>query len=175
MTGVRIACKQKSKLIWVLHHAEAFFFCLMLCLIARPSRLVLDFDSQFDSDQWSCMLCASVPAPRTSQPTRPLAPHTPPMCPPLSHLVFPRSNSLSLSLSSTSLSHLFALGDPMDGYRWFLDPKVSTPFLSLSLSLSIYLSLSLPFPFPAKRPRPTPRRMAPAPRGSPPMFPHTQP
>jgi hypothetical protein len=40
-------------LTWVLHHAEAFFFCLMLCLIARSSRLVSDFDSQLDSDQWS--------------------------------------------------------------------------------------------------------------------------
>jgi hypothetical protein len=55
MTGVRLACKQKPKLTWVLHHAGAFFCCLMFYLIARPSRLVSDFDSQLDSDQWSCM------------------------------------------------------------------------------------------------------------------------
>jgi hypothetical protein len=60
MTGVRIACKQKPKLTWVLHHAEVYFFCLMLCLIARPPRLVSDFDSQLDFDQWSCVLWASV-------------------------------------------------------------------------------------------------------------------
>jgi hypothetical protein len=60
----------------------------------------------------------------------------------LSHLVFPRSNSLSLFRSSTSISHLFALGDPVDGYRRFLDPKVSSPLLSISPSPS-------PFPFPA--------------------------
>jgi hypothetical protein len=102
------------------------------------------------------MLWASVPAPRPS-PARPSpawpspwsrapsAPH-PPCAPPLplSHLVFPRSNSLSLS--STSLSHLFALGDPVDGYHRFLDPKVSSPLLSLPLSLS------LPFPLPSPPP-----------------------
>jgi hypothetical protein len=152
MTGVCIASKQKSKLTWVLYHAEAFFFCVMLCLITRPSRLISDFDSELDFDQWSCVLWASVPArdpaqpdptqPGPARPRVPLAP-TPPCAPPLplSHLVFPRSNSLSLSLSSTSLSHLFALGDPVDGYRLFLDPKVSSPLLSLSLPLS------LPFPF----------------------------
>jgi hypothetical protein len=125
----------------VLHHVEAFLFCLMLCLIARLSRLISDFDSQLDFDQWSCVLWASVPA---RDPARPG-----PWCPtplPLSHLVFPRSNSLSLSLSSTSLSHLFSLGDPVDGYRRFLDPKVSSPLLSLSLSL--------PFPLPYARPWP---------------------
>jgi hypothetical protein len=26
VTGVRVACKQKPKLSWVLHHAEAYFF-----------------------------------------------------------------------------------------------------------------------------------------------------
>jgi hypothetical protein len=25
-------------LTWLLHHAEAYFFCLMLCLIACPSH-----------------------------------------------------------------------------------------------------------------------------------------
>jgi hypothetical protein len=29
-TGVRIVCKQKPKLSWVLHHAETYFFCLMI-------------------------------------------------------------------------------------------------------------------------------------------------
>jgi hypothetical protein len=36
-TGVRIACKQKPKLTWVMHHAEAYFFCLMSCLIVSSS------------------------------------------------------------------------------------------------------------------------------------------
>jgi hypothetical protein len=83
-TGVRLACKQKPKLTWVLHHAEAYFFCLMLYLIARPSRLVSDFDSQMDSGQWSCVLWASAPARDPAQPDparcarAPLAPHPPP-------------------------------------------------------------------------------------------------
>jgi hypothetical protein len=42
--SVRIACKQKPKLTWVWHHAGAYFCCLMLCLIARSSCLVSDFD-----------------------------------------------------------------------------------------------------------------------------------
>jgi hypothetical protein len=66
--GVRIACKQKPKLTWVLHHDGAFLCCLMLCLIARPTRLVSDFDSLLDSDQWSCTLWASVLARDPAQP-----------------------------------------------------------------------------------------------------------
>jgi hypothetical protein len=138
----------------------------MLCLIARPSRLVSDFDSQLDSDHWSCVLRASIPAhdPAQPDPTQPgpawrdpacpwrPTPHVRPLSISLSHFIFPRSNSLSLSLSSTSLSPLFALGDPVDGYRRFLDPKMCSPLLSLSLPPSLYLSLSLslslPFLFP---------------------------
>jgi hypothetical protein len=62
MTGIRIVCKQKPKLTWVLHHAEAYFFCLMLCFIACLPRFVSDFDSLLVSDQWSCALRVSVPA-----------------------------------------------------------------------------------------------------------------
>jgi hypothetical protein len=131
-TGVRIVCKQKSKLTWVLHHAEAYFFCLMLCLIARPSRLVSDFDSQLDSDQWSCVLWASVPArdlaqPDTTQlsPTGPLATRpwrsTPPMRPlSLSHLV---SRAATPSPFLPPLSHLFALGDPVTVITVFWIPR----------------------------------------------------
>jgi hypothetical protein len=43
VTGVRITCKQKPKLTWLLHHVEAYFFCLRLCLIMRPSRFGLRF------------------------------------------------------------------------------------------------------------------------------------
>jgi hypothetical protein len=53
--GVRIACEQKPKLILMLHHAEAYFFCLMSCLIACSPRLVSDFNSRLDSDQWLCV------------------------------------------------------------------------------------------------------------------------
>jgi hypothetical protein len=48
-TGVRNVCKQKPKLIWVMHHTEAYLFCLMSCLIACSSRLVSDFVSLLDS------------------------------------------------------------------------------------------------------------------------------
>jgi hypothetical protein len=34
---------KKHKLTLVLHHAEAYFFCLMLCLIVRPSRFGFRF------------------------------------------------------------------------------------------------------------------------------------
>jgi hypothetical protein len=55
----------------------------MLCLIARPSHLVSDFDSQLDSDQWSCVLWDSVLARDPAQPVlersrAPLAPSNPP-------------------------------------------------------------------------------------------------
>jgi hypothetical protein len=53
--GVRIVCEQKPKLSWVLHHAEAYFFCLMSCLIARSSCLVADFVSRLVSDLWLCV------------------------------------------------------------------------------------------------------------------------
>jgi hypothetical protein len=94
---------------------RSIFLLCDVVLIARPARLVSDFDSQLDSDQWSCVSWASVPARDPDQPdptqpglarrapTRPWRP-TPPMRAPslsLSHLIFPRSNSLSLS--STSL------------------------------------------------------------------------
>jgi hypothetical protein len=99
----------------------------------------------------------SLAQPWPRAPGAPHAPLAPPCTPlPLSHLVFPHSNSLSLSLSSTSLSHLFALGDTVDGYRRFLDPKVSPPLLSS-------LSLSLPFPLPCERPEPPPPACGPNP------------
>jgi hypothetical protein len=74
----------------------------MLCLITRSSRLVSDFDSELDSDQWSCALWASVPArdPACPGPARPHTPMRARLSLPLI-LFFPRSNSLSLS--STSL------------------------------------------------------------------------
>jgi hypothetical protein len=57
MTGVRLVSKQKPKLTEVLHHAEAFFFCLMI--VFKPHvhlALFRVFDSQLDSDQWSGVL-----------------------------------------------------------------------------------------------------------------------
>jgi hypothetical protein len=132
----------------------------MLCLITRPSRLVSEFDLQLDSNQWSCVLWASVPGRDLAQhdPTRPLAARpwrpTPPCAPPpLSLIWFSRVATPSPFLPP--LFDLFVLGDPVDGYRWFLDPKVSSPILSLSLSPS-----PSPFPFPVCVPAPPARVLA---------------
>jgi hypothetical protein len=54
-TSVRIVCEQKPKFSWVLHHAEAYFFCLMSCLIVCLSCLVADFVSRLVSDLWLCV------------------------------------------------------------------------------------------------------------------------
>jgi hypothetical protein len=118
-TGVHIACKEKPNLTLVPHHAETHFFCLMLCLIARPSRFGFRFTVCF----WLLAVCAVDfrPGPRSGpargltrpDPARPLArapgaptsPHARPLSP--SHF-FPRSNFhlLLFHLSSTP----FALG-----------------------------------------------------------------
>jgi hypothetical protein len=113
VTGVRIACKQKPKLTCVLHHAEEYFFCLMLCLIARLSRLGFQFAVCFRL----VVVCAVdlQPDPRSGPargPTRPgpalaRAPPSappPPMHPLLSLSFFFSRATTSLSLSSTSLT-----------------------------------------------------------------------
>jgi hypothetical protein len=78
------------------------------------------------------------PSPARHAPTCPWRPHTPMHPFHLSHLV---SRAATPSPSIPPLSHLFALGDPVDGYRQFLDPKVTSP-----LPLPLSVSLSLPFP-----------------------------
>jgi hypothetical protein len=137
---------------------------------------------------------------------RPLCPHTPHARPPpfLSiSFCFPRRNLLSLS--STSLPPPCPRCNPLDGYRRFLDPKVSSPPLS-SLPLPPFffpacgpwLPCAWPLASPTRGPRhpgslahgplppaarsPCPRRRgvpAPhgsaAPRGSPDAFPRAQP
>jgi hypothetical protein len=131
----------------VLHHAQAYFFCLMLCFIARPPRLVSDFDSLLVSDQWSCALWVSYPAhdPAEPSPAR-RAPHATLSLPFLS-FVFPMQQLL-LPLFHLSLSP-YALGDPVTVISGFWTPKVSSPFPSLSLPLP---PLS---PLPCTRPRPS--------------------
>jgi hypothetical protein len=112
-TGVRIACEQKPKLSWVLHHAEAYFlsdvvFNRVCCSISFRES---------DSDRWLCVSWVFAPRrdparPSTAQPARsgPRAPgalplpHASPL--PFSHLIFPRNNLLS----STSLSPRDGLG-----------------------------------------------------------------
>jgi hypothetical protein len=160
VTGVHIECKQRPKLTWVLHHAEAYFFFLFLCLIARSSRFSFRFTFFFRLvvvravGFWP----ARGPARDPTQPG-PWRPHTPMRAPSLSlSFCFPCSNSLSLS--STSLPPPCPRCDPVDGYRRLLHPKVSSPPLS-----SLPPSHSL-FPTCAPDPRvvaPAPRRVAPCP------------
>jgi hypothetical protein len=67
---VVIACKQKPKLTWVLHHAEAYLFCLMSCLIACSPRLVSDFDPRLEFRSVVVRVVGFRPATRPS-PARP--------------------------------------------------------------------------------------------------------
>jgi hypothetical protein len=117
-------CKQKPKLTWVLHHAEAYFFCLMLCFIAGLPCLVSDFDSLLVFDQWSCALWVSVPArdpaqPSPAQPDAPLA--VIPSCA-LSLICFSRATTPSPSLPPLSVAP-HALGDPVTVIAGFGSPR----------------------------------------------------
>jgi hypothetical protein len=134
-TGVRIACKQKPKLSWVLHHAEAYFFCLMSCSIACLSSLVSGFVLRLDSDQCLCVLWDFDPRPGLARPwpARPWRPCPPPCAPciSLTHSIFPRTTpSPHLSLSSPLCPRCSG-----DGYRRIWIPKVSSPPPSLFLFL----------------------------------------
>jgi hypothetical protein len=82
------------------------------------------------------------------------APHPPRVLPPsLSHSI---SRAATSSPSIPPLFHLFALGDPVDGYRRILNPKVSSP-----LPFSLPVRVAPPsLPFVAQPPWP----LAPAPR-----------
>jgi hypothetical protein len=120
----------------------------------------------------------SLARPRPPPPTSPapghapLAPHTPLCAPPpsLSHFVS------RAATSSPSLCHLFALGDPVDGYRWILDPKVSphlplsSPFLFFLLSSPRTLSLGRA-PSWSRPTRRTRSLASPSPARSPPALP----
>jgi hypothetical protein len=146
VTGVCNECKQKPKLTWVLHHVEAYFFCLMLCLIAHRSRFGFRFVFFFRLVVVRVVGFWLGPRSDPTQPWRaPLVPQPPPMCTPsLSHFCFSRSNFLSLS--PTSLLPPCPRCDPMDGYHRSSNHKVSFPSPS-SLPPS-------PFPLPCARPSP---------------------
>jgi hypothetical protein len=131
-----------------MHHVKAYFFCLMSCLIACSSHLVLDFDSHVVSDMWSRVSWASVRArdPAWSSPARPWprAPSAPPpMCAPplpLYLICFPRATTSS-NLSPTPLPPLLHLlcprCDPASGCCDHPSPKVSPTSLSLFPLLSL--------------------------------------
>jgi hypothetical protein len=157
-TGIRIACKQKPKLTWVLHHAEAYFLVWWLCFIACSPRLVSDFDPRLDSDQWLCVPWdfdprrdLAQPGPAQPRPGAPLPlPHACPPCLSLSLIQFSRAQ---LPLSPTSLSSPLCPRCSGDRYRRIWIHEVSSPPLpSSSLSLSLSLSLFLFLPFPSLRP-----------------------
>jgi hypothetical protein len=110
VTSVRVACKQKPKLTLVLHHAEAYFFCLMIVFnhaSVSPHFRILIRNWFSISGRACCGFSArdatqpSLAPPMAWHPWRPHTPHAPPLS--LS-FGFPRSNSLSLS--STSLPPL---------------------------------------------------------------------
>jgi hypothetical protein len=92
------------------------------------------------------------PGPARPWPTRPWRP----LSLPFSHLIFPRSNSLSSTSPSTLCPRCFG-----DGYRRIWIPEVSSP-LPLSLSLSLSLSSSSSPSLPCVRPLlpPPPRALA---------------
>jgi hypothetical protein len=132
---------------------RSIFLCLMLCLIARPSRFGFRFTVLFSFSGRACSGSPARPAvwpgpwPDPARPWRVPPGASPPPGPlsSLSHFLFPRSN-LSLPLfhhSSTSLT-LAIRCDPMDGCRRSSDPKVSFP--------SPLLSPSFPFPLSCARP-----------------------
>jgi hypothetical protein len=69
---------------------------------------------------------AAQSSPARRAPTRPWRPQTPHACPlSLSLIWFSHATTPSPSPSLPPLSHLFALGDQVDGYHRILDPKVS--------------------------------------------------
>jgi hypothetical protein len=115
------------------------------------------------------------PSPARPGPARssvPLAPPTPHVCPlSLSLIWFSHASTPSPFLPP--LSHLFALGDPVDGYRRILDPKVSLPLPPSSRALSLGRVPSLPRrPWPPRLPgalspgRALPGALGPRPRPS---------
>jgi hypothetical protein len=102
-----------------------FSICNWIPISGRACSGFPSWPATLPSPAWPLVAC----------PWRPQHPHAP--TPSLS-FCFPRSNSLSLSF--TSLPPLCPRCDPVDGYRRFLDPKVSSPPPPLSLP-----PLSLPY------------------------------
>jgi hypothetical protein len=134
---------KKPRLTWVLHHAEAYFFCLMLCLIARPSRFQFSIRNLISIRGRVCSGFPARPAVWPGLSVHPLAPHPSMHTPSLSHFLFPHNNF------PLPLFHLPGPRcDPVDGCRRSSDRKVSFP--------SDLLSPSFPFPFPLPCTRPTP-------------------
>jgi hypothetical protein len=162
---------KKPKLTWVLHHAEAYFFCLMLCLIARSSRLASDFVRNCNPVSGrACSGLPSRPSPTQPSPARPW-PRAPGAPPPPAR---PQYSSLRSYIVSTdqhksfvrTLSSLmctrenFPVGHPSQiapslarlTWRFFRDrlPKKKMHLVGM-ITLLILLSLGPRHPIPGAR------------------------
>jgi hypothetical protein len=136
---------------------RSILLCLMLCLIARPSRFFFRFAVLFS---FSGRACSGSPARPAIWPgpwpgpalARPLAP-SPPCAPPspLYLIFFPRS------IFPLPLFHLLCPRcDPVDSYRRSSDPEMSSPFPSPLRSSPSFLSPCACGPRPGPSARPCP-------------------
>jgi hypothetical protein len=105
-TDVRIACKQKPKLSWVLHHAEVYFFCLMIVFDHASVSPRFRFHFAFGFSGRACcgflacdatQLGLAQPGPARPWPARPWRLTSSPMCAPSLSLPFDFSRAATSS------------------------------------------------------------------------------
>jgi hypothetical protein len=183
-----VPCVNKTKVSWVLHHAEAYFSWSDVVISRVFVSFCFGFRFVIGLRWWSCVSWVwirGLAKPGSARPSPDHAPLALPMRappPPDPFVSFDFSRAItSLSLFHLSLSPRGALGFG-DGDRRSLDPRGELP-LSLSLSLSLPHPFFLPawplpcaLPSPARAPSPrappprrraSPRRPAPSPRVAP--------